>query len=188
MHGVITWLDTDSGHAHRMSPEVMDNEVELEIVRRRHGAPFAADSDEETEALQRFSRFFSDFSPERIESLLPQTYAEDVVFDDTLKTVRGLEALAHYLGESAAAVEACRVEIVDEVRGGDGDYFLRWRMMIRFKRFRRGQDTWSIGMSHLRFNAEGRVVYHQDYWNAADGLFQHIPVIGFLIRAVKRRL
>jgi hypothetical protein len=166
----------------------MDNEVELELIRRRHGAPLAPGSDLEAEALARFGRFFSDFSPARIEHLLPETYAEDVVFDDTLKTLRGRDALAHYLGESAAAVEACQVQIVDEARSDNGDYYLRWRMMIRFKRFRRGQDTWSIGMSHLRFNAEGRVVYHQDYWNAADGLFEHIPLVGHLIRAIKRRL
>lgn len=166
----------------------MDNEVELEIIRRRHGAPLAAGSPAEAEALERFARFFSDFSPGRIERLLPETYAEDVVFDDTLKTVRGRDALAHYLGESAAAVEACEVGILDRSSNGEGDYYLRWRMMIRFRRFRRGQDTHSIGMSHLRFNGEGRVVYHQDYWNAADGLFEHIPVIGHLIRAVKRRV
>ena len=43
-------------------------------------------------------------------------------------------------------------------------------------------------MTFLRFDADGRVVYHQDYWNAADGLFQHIPVLGTLINAIKRRL
>jgi hypothetical protein len=166
----------------------MDNETELDRIRRAHGAPLARGSAAEAEALARFGRFFSDFSGDRIEKLLPETYAEDVVFDDTLKTVRGRDALAHYLTESASAVDSCAVQILDHAANDGGDYFLRWRMMIRFRRFRRGQDTWSIGMSHLRFDAEGRVVYHQDYWNAADGLFQHIPLVGHLIRAIKRRL
>jgi hypothetical protein len=61
-------------------------------------------------------------------------------------------------------------------------------MMIRFKRFAGGRETWSIGMSHIRMDAHGLVVYHQDYWNAADGLFQHIPILGSAIRAIKRRL
>lgn len=61
-------------------------------------------------------------------------------------------------------------------------------MMIRFKRFGRGQETWTVGMSHLRYDADGLVVYHQDYWSAADGLFEHIPVLGWAIAAIKRRL
>ena len=33
-------------------------------------------------------------------------------------------------------------------------------MMIRFRKLRRGVDTWTVGMSHLRFDAQGRVAYH----------------------------
>lgn len=160
----------------------------LEHARRQHPVPPGAGSETETLALERFARFFSSFESDRIERLLPETYARDVWFNDTLKTVSGAEALAHYLAESAAAVEACKVTIEDTTRTAQGEYFVRWRMMIRFRKLRRGVDTWSVGMSHLRFDADGRVVYHQDYWNAADGLYEHIPLLGGLIRGIKRRL
>ena len=74
------------------------------------------------------------------------------------------------------------------VRTDQGDHYFRWKMMIRFKRFKKNRDTWTVGMSHLRFNAQGLVVYHQDYWNAADGIFRHIPVLGNMINAVINRL
>jgi hypothetical protein len=32
------------------------------------------------------------------------------------------------------------------------------------------------------------VAYHQDYWNAADGLYQHVPLLGWMIRAIRRRV
>jgi hypothetical protein len=32
------------------------------------------------------------------------------------------------------------------------------------------------------------VVLHQDYWDSAAGLFEHVPVVGRLIRTVKSRL
>lgn len=166
----------------------MDTLAALDDLRRRHPQVLAAGSSEEQQALDRFAAFFSSFAADRIEPLLPATYAADVYFNDTLKTVRGRDALAHYLAESAAAVEACRVEILDTTRNAHGEYLVRWKMMIRFKRFRRGVDTWSLGMSHLRFDAQGLVVYHQDYWNAADGLYEHIPLLGGMIRAIKRRL
>jgi hypothetical protein len=160
----------------------------LAAARAAHPLAPAAGSTAETAALETFSAFFSSFAPDRIERLLSKTYSADVYFNDTLKSIRGSAALQHYLQESAAAVEDCRVTIEDTTRTREGDYLVRWKMMIRFKRFRRGVDTWTVGMSHLRFDEQGRVAYHQDYWNAADGLYEHIPVLGWMIRAIKRRL
>lgn len=166
----------------------METIEKLTQLRLKHPDPPPAGSAAEAQALARFAQFFSSFAPDRIRTLLPDTYAEDVYFNDTLKAVEGRAALAHYLGESAEAVESCRVEILETTRTANDEHLVRWSMMIRFRKLRRGVDTWTVGMSHLRFDAEGHVVYHQDYWNAADGLFQHIPVIGTLIAAVKRRL
>ena len=166
----------------------METLGELDAARQRHPRVFTPDSAEEVEALTRFASFFSSFASDRVERLLPGTYAPDVYFNDTLKAVRGSEALSHYLQESAKAVDDCRVQIEDNTRTAAGEYLVRWRMMIRFKRLRRGVDTWTVGVSHLRFAADGRVAYHQDYWNAADGVYEHIPLLGGLIRAIKRRL
>lgn len=160
----------------------------LARIEREVGAPLAPGGRAERDALARFRAFFGTFAPDKVERLLDSTYAKDVWFDDTLKTIEGRAALGPYLHESASAVEACRVEIDDEVANGRGDYYLRWRMMIRFKRFARGRDTWSVGMSHLRFDAEGRVRLQQDYWNAAAGLYQYVPLLGAGIRAIQRRL
>ena len=166
----------------------MESLAELDRQRRQHPDAPVAGSAAEGAALENFAAFFSSFAADRIERQLDRTYSEDVYFNDTLKAVRGAAALKHYLTESAAAVEECRVHIEDTTRCASGEYLVRWRMMIRFKRFRRGVDTWTIGVSHLRFGADGRVVYHQDYWNAADGIYEHVPVLGWMIRAIKRRL
>ncbi len=166
----------------------METFIELDALRLRHSAPPAAGSTGEQEALAGFSAFFSSFAPDRVDTLLADTYAKDVYFNDTLKAVHGLDALRHYLRESAEAVEDCRVTIHETTRTAHDEHLVRWTMMIKFKRFKRGVETSSVGISHLRFDATGRVVYHQDYWNAADGLYQHIPVLGAAIRAIQKRL
>jgi hypothetical protein len=160
----------------------------LDVLRHQHPDVPEANSAEETSAIENFKIFFSSFAADRIDTLLAKTYASNIYFNDTLKTVRGIEELAHYLKESAAAVEECSVEVIEVTRTEHGDHYIRWKMMIRFKRFKKGQDTWTIGISHLRFNAEGLVIYHQDYWNATDGLFRHIPILGTMINAVVKRL
>ncbi len=161
---------------------------QLAAVKQQWPQPLAPGSAEEVAALQRFRAFFSDFSPSKIGQLVEQTYAEDAWFNDTLKTVEGLTELRRYLTHSAEAVDACKVEVDEICSNGAGDYYARWRMMIQFKRFKRGQRTHSIGMSHLRFNAQGKVVLHQDYWDSSQGLFEHVPVLGWMIRAIKRRV
>lgn len=160
----------------------------LERCRRELPLAFERGSPAETEALARFARFFSDFSPDKVERLVDQTYAAEVWFNDTLKTLNGRDALRAYLKHSAEAVQSCRVEILDTLSNDRGDYYVRWTMVIRFKRFKPGQDTQTIGMSHLRFNRDGLVRLHQDYWDSTAGLFEHIPLLGAAIRAIKRRV
>lgn len=160
----------------------------LERCRRALPQAFPRGSAQEADALRRFGRFFADFSPDKVERLVDQTYAADVWFNDTLKTVHGRDALRGYLKHSADAVQSCRVEILDTLSNDSGDYYVRWTMVIRFKRFKPKQDTQTIGISHLRFNAEGLVVLHQDYWDSTAGLFEHIPLLGAGIRAIKRRV
>ncbi len=142
----------------------------------------------ETAAIARFTRFFSDFSPDKIAVLLDETYAKDVWFNDTIKTIEGVDVLRTYLKHSAEAVEACRVEVKETLKNDKGDFFVRWVMTIRFKKFKKGVDTQTIGMSHLRFNQAGLVCFHQDYWDSTAGIFEHIPVLGWAIKKIKARL
>ena len=160
----------------------------LERCRRELPLAFERGSPAETEALVRFARFFSDFSPDKVARLVDQTYAPDIWFNDTLKTLNGRDALRSYLKHSAEAVQSCRVEILDTLSNDRGDYYVRWTMVIRFKRFKPGQDTQTIGISHLRFDRDGLVRLHQDYWDSTAGLFEHIPLLGAAIRAIKQRV
>lgn len=150
------------------------------------GAP-APGSGLQKEGLKRFVDFFGDLREERVKAHIRDVYSADVRFNDTLKSIRGVEALEHYLVETARSVQSCKVEIEELVPTPEGVY-VRWRMHILFKKLRKGQTQSSIGVTHLRFDKEGKVAYHQDYWDSGANLFEKVPVLGAGIRAVKRRL
>lgn len=150
------------------------------------GSP-APGSQAEKDAVEKFRAFFGDLREDLIKKNIRSVYAPEVRFNDTLKSVKGVEPLEHYLVETARNVESCKVEI-DEVLSSSSGVYVRWRMHIRFKKFHKGETQSSIGMTHLRFDREGRVAYHQDYWDSGANLFEKIPVLGSGIRAVKRRL
>ena len=139
------------------------------------------------EGLERFVTLFGDLREDRVRAQVRDVYAADVRFSDTLKNIRGVDELERYLVESARAVESCKVEI-EEVAPAPQGVYVRWRMHIRFKKLRKGETQSSIGVSHLRFDKEGKVAYHQDYWDSGANLFEKVPVLGAGIRAVKRRL
>lgn len=150
------------------------------------GAP-APGSAAQREAVARFAAFFGDLNAERVKSGIRSVYAPDVWFNDTLKSLRGVDAVEAYLVDTSRNVESCKVDI-DEVVPSPSGVYVRWRMHIRFKKFRRGETQSSIGVTLLRFDKEGRVAYHQDYWDSGANLFEKVPVLGAGIRAVKRRL
>jgi hypothetical protein len=39
----------------------------------------------------------------------------------------------------------------------------------------------------VRFAADGRVGWHRDYWDAAEELYEKLPLIGSLMRLLRRR-
>ena len=43
------------------------------------------------------------------------------------------------------------------------------------------------GGSHLQLSANGRIALHRDYWDAAEELYEKLPVLGVLMRWLKRR-
>ena len=144
-------------------------------------------SPEEKAAVERFKDFLSVISEEQVRTKLRKTYAKDAYFNDTLREFRDVDSIEAYLIKTAQNVDTCTVEFLDQASSG-GEYYFRWLMKIRFKKFRKGEEQDSIGITHIRFNKEGLVVFHQDYWDAAGNFFEKVPVVGWMIRRIKGSL
>jgi hypothetical protein len=43
------------------------------------------------------------------------------------------------------------------------------------------------GASHVVFNESGLVTMHRDYWDAAEELYEKLPVLGGVMRWLKKR-
>jgi len=104
------------------------------------GAPLVPDSEEERQAIERFQGVLSDFKAADFRNRIRAVYAEDVFFNDTLKTVRGVDAVEEYLAASAEAIDMGTVEFLDLV-ADNGNYYFRWVMTIRFKRWASRENT-----------------------------------------------
>jgi hypothetical protein len=61
-------------------------------------------------------------------------------------------------------------------------------MTIRFKRFARAEDKRGVGMTRVRFDSEGKVLLHQDFWDSTGGLFELVPMLGWMLQQAKKRI
>ncbi len=151
------------------------------------GNGFAAGSTEEVQAIARFTEFLREWNPETIADSVQAVYASEAYFNDTIKEMNSNKRIAHYLAKSLEATETVRIEVLDVARSGV-DYYFRWVMDIKFRNLNNGDWTQSEGMSQIRFNHEGKVLLHRDFWDAAGGLFVYMPVVGSLLKWIKGRL
>ena len=110
---------------------------------------------------------------------LVDLYAEDCRFKDPFNEVRGRAALRRVFAHMLATVKTPRFVVHEALVEGDQCFF-GWD-------FHAG-DFVIRGASHLRFDAAGLVVAHRDYWDAAEELYEKLPVLGALMRLLKRRL
>jgi len=131
--------------------------------------------------------WFEHLSPETLDRI-PQLYAADAEFKDPFNEVRGTDAIAHIFRHMFTQVDAPRFVIGSRFsgEGGEGGVMLLWDFHFR-TRGRRPQAICVRGISHLRFDAAGKVVLHRDYWDAAEELYAKLPVLGALMRYLQRK-
>ncbi len=112
-------------------------------------------------------------------------YASDARFKDPFNQVQGVAAIAAIFGHMFRKLDGPRFQVVSIVADGDA-LFLTWDFSFRT----RGAGAASLcihGASHVRFNAQGQVAMHRDYWDAAEELYEKLPLVGVLMRWLKRR-
>lgn len=137
--------------------------------------------------LHAFATVFENLDGEMLEQRIKDAYAEDIYFNDTIITLSSREDLIDYLKTTEEKANFVKTTILDIAQSGD-DVYVRWLLEMEFDVLGKARLSRSAGMSHLRFDEHGKIVLHQDFWDAAAGIYQHIPVVGGLISWVKRRM
>jgi hypothetical protein len=146
------------------------------------------DSAAKKAAIQRFETFNGDYSAANITNNLKNVYAAGVYFRDPFKEIHGEPELEAYLLRTSKAVAEFSMDWRD-VAEHDGDYYFRWIMSLKLKRDGKNEPpNLTTGISHVRFGPDGRVIFHQDYFDAGAFLYEKIPVLGSEIRFIKKRI
>jgi hypothetical protein len=130
--------------------------------------------------------FYETLSPDGV-ALFSRYYASDAYFKDPFNEVRGLPAIRKIFTHMFRQVAEPRFCIVERIVDAGG-VMLIWEFHYRNRHWRRGEAQLVRGVTHLRFDADGKVTWHRDYWDAAEELYARLPVIGYLMRLLKKAL
>lgn len=124
---------------------------------------------------------FERLTPETLDDLLALAHPE-IRFADPFHDIVGREALRDLFEAMFASLKQPRFTVLD--RAGDRRrQFLMWRFEAKHPRL--GRIAFE-GTSRVRFDADGRVREHLDYWDAA-AVYEQVPVLGWLLRGLRRR-
>ncbi len=128
-----------------------------------------------------YCRLFETLEPGRLDDFRPLCTG-DVRFVDPFNDIVGIDRYVALFRHMYAAVTGPRFRI-DGRALGPGAGYIRWR----FTGTVRGREVVIDGMSEVLFDAgTGRVSAHVDHWDAAGQVYARLPLVGRLVRALRR--
>jgi steroid Delta-isomerase len=134
--------------------------------------------------LDRLVGYFESLAPADL-ARLGDFYTDDARFKDPFNEVQGVPAIRRIFEHMFASLDEPRFVIREALVEGP-QCFLSWDFVFRMRRFDRSVQT-IRGGSHLHLADDGRVALHRDYWDAAEELYEKLPVLGALMRWLRRR-
>lgn len=136
------------------------------------------------QTMQRFLTFYREFNQASV-AQLSDYYHPDIEFCDPLHKIHGLSSLERYFSGMSEQLLFCEFEFLSPIAHGD-TLVTEWEMRFKHKRLRSGQLLTLAGISHLTFSGD-RVIRHRDYFDAGAMIYEHVPLLGRLVRLIKRR-
>jgi hypothetical protein len=137
------------------------------------------------QATQALATFFETLTPDSV-AQLHTLYDAQATFKDPFNEVQGLPAIERIFRHMYVALDQPHFVITGQLVDG-AQAFLTWEFRFRFKRFDTATLQTVRGGSHVVFNAQGRVTLHRDYWDAAEELYEKLPLVGSVMRWLKNR-
>ena len=137
-----------------------------------------------TYAIQ-YGDFFENLSKEDTEESYGIFFDENSSFEDPFQKVQGLDAIYKVFEHMYTTLEDPKFT-VNEIVENESIAYLKWHFY--FKLSKNEEEQSFVGVSRVEFDRLGKVISHVDYWDAASNVYEKIPLLGSLLRMIKRKL
>ena len=133
-------------------------------------------------AIDRFATFLGHLDEQTVRNQTGKVYAPDAYLNDMVRTIHGSPAIRDYLLQFLLGQVSLRI---DDVAVCGRNYYFRWTMETRRNIPAGGKPERTLGISLIRFDPQGRVILHQDFWDATQDAWTHSSRLKTLLRWIQ---
>lgn len=134
--------------------------------------------------LERLVRFYETIDAATLHERMAGVYAPDACFKDPFNEVTGRPAIERIFAHMFQQVNSPAFKVVTGIQQ-ENQAFVTWEFRFGMKRYS-PQVQCIRGASHLVFDGAGAVQLHRDYWDAAEELYEKLPLLGAFMKMLKR--
>ena len=130
--------------------------------------------------LPRLLSWFEQLSPQTL-GQITDLYHPHCYFKDPFNEFYERKSLEKLFADMFVKLDQPRFVISETLSEGHST-FIVWQ----FHFVLRQRNVQINGSSHVKFDEQGLVTFHRDYWDAAEELYEKLPVIGFVMKQLKK--
>ena len=128
------------------------------------------------------AEWFETLTPVSLQDIAT-VYAQTATFRDPFNDLRGVASVRQVYQHMFETLVEPRFVITSKLIES-ANAFMTWRFLFTI----RGKAYVIEGGTHFILDEQGLIAIHRDYWDAAQELYEKIPVLGAVLRGLRRKL
>ena len=129
--------------------------------------------------------FFETLTPNTLLKDFEKIYAKNVHFKDPFNDVVGIDAVYEVFSHMYRNLNEPKF-VLNEYVQKENVLYIHWQFIFMFKNENKVHSF--DGVSRLVLNEQGKIIEHIDYWDSAEHMYGKLPLIGSILRYIKRKI
>ena len=125
----------------------------------------------------RFTSAFNTLGTPEFVERAGSLYSDQLFINDTLSQFSSRKKLLEHFQGMNQRVSNVTVSLLNTSYHQDSAY-VHWHMVYDFKMFGKTRSMDSYGISEIKINENNKIIFQQDFWDPANGLYRSLPYVG----------
>ncbi|WP_418655404.1 nuclear transport factor 2 family protein [Acinetobacter guillouiae] len=125
----------------------------------------------------RFTSAFNNLGTPEFVERAGSLYSDQLFINDTLSQFSSRQNLLEHFQGMNKRVSNVSVKLLNTSYHQDSAY-VHWHMAYDFKMFGTTRSMDSYGISEIKIDSNNKIIFQQDFWDPANGLYRSLPYLG----------
>lgn len=129
--------------------------------------------------------FFETINENRKIEEYKKYFDENSRFKDPFNDVIGVNNIYKIFLHMYTQVDNPKFKIIENISEKNISY-IKWEFIFSFKNSKNIESF--TGVSRVLFSENRKVIFHEDFWDTSENLYEKIPILSFFMKLIKRKL